>query len=214
MNDKLFSKVYMWMFIGLLTSALTAYFVSISPGLLNAVFGSNWYIGLIILELVIVIFLSMKIRDLSPTAAKLSFLVYSLINGMTLAFIFILYQLTSVALIFGLTALIFGIFSFVGFVTNIDLTKMGSIAIMGLIGIIIASIINMFLRSSGLDLLLSIVGILVFIALIAYDTQKIKRISSYIPNEDNAAVYGALTLYLDFINIFLRLLRLFGKARD
>ncbi len=214
MNDKLFSKVYMWMFIGLLVSALTAYFVSISPTLINTIFGSNWYIGLIILELVVVIFLSMKIRDLSPTAAKLSFIVYSLINGMTLAFIFILYQLTSVALIFGLTALIFGVFSIIGFVTNIDLTKIGSIAIMGLFGIIIASIINMFLRNTGLDLVLSIVGILVFIVLIAYDTQKIKRISSYIPNEDNAAVYGALTLYLDFINIFLRLLRLFGKARD
>lgn len=214
MNDKLFSKVYMWMFIGLLVSAVTAYFVSISPTLINTIFGSNWYIGLIILELVVVIFLSMKIRDLSPTAAKLSFIVYSLINGMTLAFIFILYQLTSVALIFGLTALIFGVFSIIGFVTNIDLTKIGSIAIMGLFGIIIASIINMFLRNTGLDLVLSIVGILVFIVLIAYDTQKIKRISSYIPNEDNAAVYGALTLYLDFINIFLRLLRLFGKARD
>lgn len=214
MNDKLFSKVYMWMFIGLLVSAVTAYFVSISPTLINTIFGSNWYIGLIILELVVVIFLSMKIRDLSPTAAKLSFIVYSLINGMTLAFIFILYQLTSVALIFGLTALIFGVFSIIGFVTKIDLTKIGSIAIMGLFGIIIASIINMFLRNTGLDLVLSIVGILVFIVLIAYDTQKIKRISSYIPNEDNAAVYGALTLYLDFINIFLRLLRLFGKARD
>lgn len=214
MKDKLFSKVYMWMFIGLLVSAVAAFVVSTNELLVNAIYGGSWYIGLIILELVIVIYLSRKIRDLSPSAAKLSFLVYSLINGMTLASIFIIYELGSIALIFGLTALIFGAFSLIGFVTKVDLSKIGSIAFMALFGIIIAYIVNMFLQSAGLGLSLSIVGILIFIVLIAYDTQKIKAIATYIPNEDNAAVYGALILYLDFINIFIRLLHLFGRARD
>lgn len=214
MKDNLFSKVYLWMFLGLMVTAISAFLVSTNEALLTAVYANNWYIGLMIIEIILVIYISRKIRDLSTNAARLSFLIFSFVNGMTLAFIFILYQLTSITMIFGLTALIFLIFSLIGFFTKLDLSKYGSIAIMGIIGIIIVSLINLFLKSSGLDLALTILGLLLFIGLIAYDTQKIKKISSYIPNEDNAAIYGALTLYLDFINIFIRLLSLFGKSRD
>lgn len=214
MSNKLYSKVFMWMFIGLMISAITAHIISSNEALLNAIYDGPWFMGLIILEIVLVIFLSLKITKISPRSAKISFLVYSLINGMTLSYIFVFYQLTSIALIFGLTSLIFGIFSLIGFTTKLDLSKLGTIAFMGLIGIIIASLINLFLKSPGLDYILSIIGILVFVTLIAYDIQKIRRISALIPNEDNAAIYGALELYLDFINIFIRLLHLFGKAKE
>jgi len=214
MESKLFPKVFGWMFIGLLVTALSGYFVSMNETMLYNIFSGGWYWILLIVEIIIVIFLAARIRKMSTVTAITCFLLYSLINGITLSTIFISYELTSIGLIFGITAGLFMLFAFVGYITKIDLSKIGSILLMALIGIIIATIVNIFLKNETLDIILCIIGIIVFLGLIIYDTKKIKDLALTIPNENNAAIIGAFELYLDFINIFIRLLRLFGNARD
>ena len=212
-DNKIFSKIFFWMFIGLAITFGVGYYVSINENMLYNVF-SSYYIFLIIAEIVVVIWLSAKIRKMKPTTAKILFCLYSFITGLTFSSIFVVYQMTSIMTVFGITALIFLIFALIGYYTKIDLTKFGTYLFMALIGVIICSLINMFVGSSTFDLGITIVCLIIFIAYIAYDIQIIKRNLYQITEEDNLAIYGALQLYLDFINIFLRLLQLFGKSRD
>lgn len=212
-DNKIFSKIFFWMFIGLAITFGVGYYVSINENMLYNVF-SSYYIFLIIAEIVVVIWLSAKIRKMKPTTAKILFCLYSFITGLTFSSIFVVYQMTSIMTVFGITALIFLIFALIGYYTKIDLTKLGVYLFMALLGVIICSLINIFVGSATFDLGLTIVCLIIFIAYIAYDIQIIKRNLYQITEEDNLAIYGALQLYLDFINIFLRLLQLFAKSRD
>ena len=200
------------MFIGLAITFGVGFYVSLNENMLYNVF-SKYYIFFIIAELVVVIWLSARIYKMQPTTAKILFCLYSFLTGLTFSSIFVLYNLTSIMMIFGITSILFLIFSLIGNHTKIDLTRLGTYLFMGLIGIILCSIINMFIGSSAFDLGITIVALVIFIAYIAYDIQMIKRRINFM-NDDNLAIFGALQLYIDFINIFLRLLQLFGKSRD
>lgn len=212
-SNKIFTKVFLWMFIGLAITFGIGYYISMNETMFYNVF-AKYYWFLIIAELVVVIVLSARIRRMKPMTAKILFCLYSFITGLTFSSIFVVYQLTSIVYVFGITALIFLIFAAIGYFTKIDLTKLGIYLFMALLGVIICSIINMFIGSETFDLTLTIICLIVFIAYIAYDIQIIKRNLYSIGEEDNLAIYGALQLYLDFINIFLRLLRIFGNSRD
>ena len=212
-SNKLFSKVFFWMFIGLAITFGIGYYVSVNANMLYNVF-NTYYWFLVIAELVVVIVLSARIRKMKPTTAKIMFCLYSFITGLTFSSIFVVYNITSIVYVFGITSLIFLIFALIGYYTKIDLTKIGVYLFMILFGIIICSIINIFVGSQTFDLALTIICLIVFIIYIAYDMQVIKRNLYLIPEEDNLAIYGALQLYLDFINIFLRLLQLFGRNND
>lgn len=211
MNNKIMSKVFGWMFIGLLVSFLTGYVISQNETMITNVFGGAWWI-LLIAEFGLVIFLSARIAKMSPTTAKVSFLLYSFVSGLTFSSIFIVYEMSSIIFVFLITGLIFGIFSFLGYTTNIDLTKIRTYLLMGLLAVIICSVINIFIGSSTFNTVLSILTIIIFIGYTAYDVQKVVRLyeDNVLP-EDNLAIYGALELYLDFINLFLSLLDLLGK---
>ena len=212
-DNKIFSKIFFWMFIGLAITFGIGYYVSINENMLYNVF-SKYYIFLIIAELVVVIWLSARIRKMKPTTAKLLFCAYSFLTGLTFSSIFVVYKLTSIVLVFGISALIFLVFALIGYYTKLDLTKIGTYLFMILLGVIICSIINMFVGSETFDLALTIICLIVFIVYVAYDIHIIKRNLYTFPEEDNLAIFGALQLYLDFINIFLRLLQLFGRNRD
>ena len=214
-NNSFLSKVYMWMFAGVLVSFLTAYVVSINPNMLETIFSGVGFIVCIVTELVVALVFSFTIKKMKPTVAKMLFLVYSFVTGLTFSSIFVVYELNSILIIFGLTSLLFLILSLMGKNTKRDLTSVGNILLIGLIMIIIGSLVNLFLNNSMLDLILTIVGLGIFIGLTAYDTQKILVLhSASVLPEENLAVYGAFELYLDFINIFLRLIELFGNKND
>lgn len=207
-----FSKIFMWMFIGLVLTGLTGYFVSINALFLNFVLKSFYF--LIFLEIIIVIKFSSLIKKINSTQAILMFLLYAFINGLTFSGIFAEYKLGSMLTVLLSTSIFFIILSLYGFFTKQDLTKFGTIMFIGLISAIIVSIINMFLLNSNLEIILSIVVIVIFLGLTAFDIQRLKAIYYSNSEENNIAVYGALELYLDFINIFIRLLSLFGRGKD
>ena len=212
-QKKLFAKIFLWMFIGLLITFGTAYYVSTQEFLILNVLRLNWI--WILLEIGIVIFLSMRITKMSSFTAKLSFALYSFMTGLTLSYIFLLFLLPSILIIFLATAIMFGIFGLFGYFTKINLSKLSTILMMGLLGIIIAGLINIFVGSETVDFIISIIGVVVFTIFVAYDIQTAKMLSTLetLP-EDNLAIYGALNLYLDFINIFIHLLSIFGTRRD
>ena len=212
-SNNIFSKVFFWMFIGLAITFGIGYYVSTNDLMLYNVF-SKYYLFLVITEVILVIWLSARIRKMSPMTAKILFCLYSLVTGLTFSSIFVVYKITSIIYVFGITSLIFFIFAFIGYFTKIDLTKISVYLFMALLGVIICSIINMFVGSETFDFWITIVCLIIFIIYIAYDIQIIKKNLYLISEEDNLAIYGALQLYLDFINIFLRLLRIFGNSRD
>lgn len=213
MQNKIFSKIYGWMFIGLLISFITGYYVSTNENMLYNIFSTNMYWILAIVEIVVVIWLSAGIRKMNIITARTLYVLYSILTGLTLSVIFIAFKMSSIIYVFGITSIMFALMAIFGRTTKIDLTKIGTILFMGLIGIIIASLINMFIGSETFDLVICIIGIIIFTAYIAYDVQKIKYIVDSL-DEDKATIIGAFELYLDFINLFIRLLRLFGKNRD
>ncbi len=214
-NNQTLSKTFGWMFIGLLVTFLTGYVVSLNENMLYNIMSTWGMILCIVVELGLVIFLSARITKMQPTTAKISFLLYSFVSGLTFSSIFMVYSLNSIMYVFLITAVVFAIFAAIGAFTKIDLTKIGSYLLMALLAIIICTIINIFLNSTSFDLFLSIIIIIVFIGFTAYDVQRLKRLSGTgIINEENLAIYGALELYLDFINLFLELLRLFGSSHD
>lgn len=215
----LMRKVYIWMTLALVITGITAYEVATTPSIIMAIASNSalmW--GLIIAEFVLVFAISGAINRLSLTTATLLFVLYSVINGATLSFIFLLYTATSITSVFFITAGTFAVMAFIGYTTNTDLTSMGKILFMALIGIIIATVVNMFVGSSTLQMIVSYIGVLVFVGLTAYDSQKIKQMLMMAPDtgetSQKLALLGALSLYLDFINLFLYLLRIFGARRD
>lgn len=215
----LMRKVFVWMTLALAITGLTAYGVATSPAILSLIFSSNVTVfGLIIAEFALVFAISGAINRLSLSTATLLFILYSVINGATLSSIFLTFSVATISKVFFITAGTFGAMALVGYTTKTDLTSMGKLLFMALLGIIIASVVNIFVASSGLDLILSYVGVLVFVGLTAYDTQKIKQMCQAAPDAGESAqklaLIGALSLYLDFINLFLYLLRIFGNNRD
>lgn len=213
MENKLYSKMFMWMFIGLLVTFATGFYVSTNENMLYNIFSTGLYWVIFIAEFITVIVLSARINKMSQMAAQICFILYSFLTGLTFASIFVLFEISSIIFVFLATAIIFGIFAFIGYTTNIDLTKLGTILFMGLLGIIVVSIINIFVGNSMLDLILCWIGIIIFVGYIAYDIQKVKQMQ-YMMDEDKLAIFGALQLYLDFINLFIRLIQIFGKRND
>lgn len=213
MENKILSKVFLWMFAGLLVTFITGYTVSINENMLYNIFSGGTYILIVVAELLLVIILSARIAKLKSTTAKILFLLYSFTTGLTFGSIFVVYELTSIMLIFLITSLLFGIFALIGYKTDIDLSKFSTYLLMMLVGIIICIIINMFLNNSTFDMFISCISVIVFLGFTAYDIQKVKDLEGQLP-EDNLAIIGALELYLDFINIFLDLLKLFGRSDD
>ncbi|HQW12036.1 MAG TPA: Bax inhibitor-1/YccA family protein [Saprospiraceae bacterium] len=208
------SKVYGWMFFGLALTAVVGYYVASTPALISALMANRFlFFGLLIGELFLVGFLSVRIKKMSFSTALLTFLGYAALNGVTLSILLLVYTPASLATVFGITAVTFGIMSAVGYFTHQDLSKFGSILFMGLIGVIVASVVNIFLQNSVMYWIISYLGVAIFVGLIAYDTQKIKAYALLESESDRkkGAIMGALALYLDFINLFIFLLRLFGN---
>ena len=212
----LMRKVYLWMTMALAITGFTAYGVATSPGILQTIYSNPavmW--GLVIAELILVITVSGAINRLSLSVATLLFIVYSVLNGALLSSVFLVYTASSVATVFFITAGTFAAMALIGYTTKTDLSSMGKILLMALIGMIIATIVNLFVKSTGLELIISYIGVLVFVGLTAYDSQKIKQMLLQAPDASEGAqkvaLLGALSLYLDFINLFLYLLRIFGR---
>ncbi len=216
LNSYIF-KIYGTMFMGLLVTALAAWFTANSHTMINLLYGSSAVYLFIIAELVIVFSLSARINKISYGTAQIMFYAYSIINGITLSSVFVAYNLGVIYTAFFTTAISFGVMSVYGITTKKDLTRIGNVLMMLLIGVIVASLINLFLRNSMFDLVLSFIAVAIFVGLVAYDTQKLKSFY-YATNGDyqmqrKVGIIGALSLYLDFINIFLYLLRIFGNGR-
>lgn len=212
----LMKKVYVWMTLALVITGMTSWLVASSPAILATLLTNRiLFFGMIIAEFGLVIWLTAGIRKMSLTTATLLFILYSVVNGVTMASIFIIYTMESIATTFFITAGTFGAMSLVGYKTSKDLSGMGRYLFMALIGLIIATIVNIFVGSSMMAMIISYVGVLVFVGLTAYDTQKIKEMfmfaDEYNPDVQKYAVLGSLALYLDFINLFLYLLRIFGR---
>ncbi len=212
----LMRKVYSWMTLALIITALTAYGVANTPGVMQAIYQNQivfW--GLIIAEFALVVGVSAAINRLSLPVATLMFIAYSVVNGALMSYIFLVYTASSVSTVFFITAGTFAVMALFGYTTKTDLSSMGKILIMALVGMIIATVVNMFVKSEGFTLILSYIGVLVFVGLTAYDSQKIKQMLLEAPDASDSAqkvaLLGALTLYLDFINLFIYLLRIFGK---
>jgi FtsH-binding integral membrane protein len=211
-------KVYGWMSLALMITGLVAIWTASNVDIESVITESRWvFFGLIILEFVLVAYLVGWIAKMSSQTAALTFVLYSMINGFTLSIIFLIYTTDSIASTFFITAGTFAIMSAYGYFTKSDLTGLGNILLMGLTGLILASVVNLFYQDETLHWITTYAGILIFTGLIAYDTQKIKNLN-IIGNEGTdedkkEAIIGALTLYLDFINLFLKLLRIFGRRK-
>lgn len=215
-TNTLVRSVYMWMCTALLLTGATASLVAGSETLINFILGSKIvFYGLLIAELALVWVVSSKVTQLSlPTLSGL-FMLYSVLTGMTFSIYFLVFTTESIASTFFITAGTFAVMSIYGYVTKSDLTKIGNLCFMALIGLIIASVVNIFLKSEMMYWIVTYVGVLIFIGLIAYDTQKIKALATADNNEftQKLAICGALALYLDFINLFIMLLRIFGQRK-
>lgn len=215
----LMRKVYVWMALALALTGLTAYGIADNTNLAFTLIGNRaLFWGIAIAEFALVMFLTARIRKMSLTTATLSFLLYSVLNGVTMSVIFLAFTASSIATTFYITAGTFGIMAFYGYVTKADLSKLGSILRMALLGLIVALVVNIFMRNSIFDLVISAVGVLIFTGLTAYDSQKIKTALAMQEHPDETAqkvaLLGALTLYLDFINLFIYLLRFFGRSNN
>ena len=215
----LFRNVYVWMTMALAFTGLVAMYMAKSLTLLQMILGSSFGMwGLLIAEIGLVWYLSARIRQISFTTATVLFIIYSILNGATLSVIFLAYTASSIANTFFITAGTFAATGIYGYVTKKDLSSLGSLCIMGVIGLIIATVVNIFLASDALTMVISYIGVALFVGLTAYDTQKIKRLllsNDMEVNEETQkiALLGALTLYLDFINLFLYLLRILGDRK-
>lgn len=213
----LMRKVYVWMTLALVISGITAYGVMDTGLIFTIVQNKLLFWGLILAEFALVFGISGAINRLSLTTATLLFVLYSVVNGATLSMIFAVYTMASIGKVFLITAGMFGVMAFVGYTTKKDLSSLGRILFMALIGLIIATVVNIFFRSGMLYLILSYVGVAIFVGLTAYDSQRIKQMlaTCEYPDENaqKLALLGSLMLYLDFINLFLYLLRIFGDRR-
>lgn len=213
------AQVYGWMTCGLLLTGFVAWYAANTPELMMYIFSGKFiFFGLIIAQLALVFVLSGLVHKLSPGVATALFMLYSALTGLTFSSIFLVYTYSSIASTFMVTGGMFGAMSLYGYTTQRDLSKMGSLLFMGLIGLILASLVNLWLKSTPLMWAITYIGVLIFVGLMAYDTQKLKNLGEQIDTRDKAqmrrySILGALTLYLDFINLFLMLLRIFGNRR-
>ena len=212
--NQLISKTFLWMFVGLLVTFLTGYVVSINENMLVSIFGGPIFWLIIILEFALVIFFSARVHKMKPTTAKICFLLYSFVSGLTFSSVFVGFEIGSVMYVFLIAAVVFAIFGAIGFLTNIDLNRISTFLLMGLLALIICSIVNIFLGNSTFDLIISIIALLIFFGFTAYDIQKVRILSNSGIDNDVVAINGAFELYLDFINIFLHLLSIIGNSRD
>ena len=215
----LMRNVYIWMTLALVITGLTAMVTAKSEALMTFIFTNNWaVIALMILQLGLVFYFSARINRMSFSTATAVFILYSAITGLTFSSIFVVFSMNSIATTFFITAGMFAAMALVGSFTKKDLSGIGKFALMALIGLIIAGIVNMFLRNAMMDFIVSGIGVLVFAGLTAYDSQKIRQMlqmqSEINESTQKLALFGSLSLYLDFINIFLYLLRFFGSSRD
>lgn len=215
MQNTMIRNVYLWMTGALIVTALTSYYVATSEQLLYLIYGNRLvFWGLIIAELGLVIGLSAAINKISALTATIMFLLYSVVNGATLSSIFAIYSMSAIGTTFLVTSGTFGAMALYGSVTKTDLTKIGNILLMGVIGLVIAGVVNIFLQNSVMDMIVSGLGVLIFVGLTAYDSQKIKQMlwgATENETTQKIAIIGALSLYLDFVNLFLYLIRLFGR---
>lgn len=209
--NNLLTKVFRWFGLGLLVTFITAYFTSTNVTMLSLIFGTPAYIIIMISEIVVAIFLTTRIRKMESTLTKILYIGYSILTGLTFSSIFIVYKMESIIFVFLATSLIFLVFSIIGKNTKINLSKMGTYLLIALLSIVILGIINAFIMNNTLDMLLCSIGIIVFTLYVSYD---VNRIVNYYDDTENMAIVGAFQLYLDFINIFIKLLRLLGKNRD
>ena len=215
----LMRNVYIWMTLALVITGLTAMVTAKSEALMTFIFTNNWaLIALMILQLGLVFYFSARLNRMSFSTATAVFILYSAITGLTFSSIFVVFSMSSIATTFFITAGMFAAMALVGSFTKKDLSGIGTFALMALIGLIIAGIVNMFLRNAMMDFIVSGIGVLVFAGLTAYDSQKIRQMlqmqSEINESTQKLALFGSLSLYLDFINIFLYLLRFFGSSRD
>lgn len=213
----LMRKVYLWMALALAVTGMTSFYIASNPGLLQTIFTSRGiFLMLIIAELALVFILSARIMKMSFATAGIMFAAYSVLNGITMSFIFIAFTMSSIAGAFFVTAGMFAVMSFIGFTLKKDLSSFGSFFFMALIGLVIATVVNAFWANSVLYWVITYIGVLLFVGLTAYDTQKIKHMLMMYGDEVNdntqkLALLGSLSLYLDFINLFLYILHFFGR---
>lgn len=212
MNNQFLSKVFGWFGIGLLVTFFVAYLTSMSIDALSFIFSGSTYFIIVILEFVVAIWLSARIHTMSSGLAKGLYLAYSALTGLTFSSLFIVYELTSIIWIFLASAFVFGIFALLGKSNRFDLSKYGVYLMIGLLVSLILEVINIFLMNNTLDIVICVAVLAIFVTYVAYDVQKI--VTRYDSSNEAMAIYGAFDLYLDFINIFLRLIQLFGKERD
>lgn len=215
----LMRKVYLWMTLALMITGITAAGVANSPNILALIYSSQvvmW--GIIIAEFGLVIYISARLEKLSLSTATTLFALYSILNGVMLSSIFLLYSTAIISKVFFITAGTFGVTALYGYTTKKDLSSLGNILFMALIGLVIATVVNVFMKSAMFDLILSYIGVIIFVGLTAWDSQKIKHMMMVQQDADESAqklaLIGALSLYLDFINLFLYLLRIFGRSND
>lgn len=215
----LMRKVYLWMTLALMITGITAAGVANSPNILALIYSSQvvmW--GIIIAEFGLVIYISARLEKLSLSTATTLFALYSILNGVMLSSIFLLYSTAIISKVFFITAGTFGVTALYGYATKKDLSSLGNILFMALIGLVIATVVNVFMKSAMFDLILSYIGVIIFVGLTAWDSQKIKHMMMVQQDANESAqklaLIGALSLYLDFINLFLYLLRIFGRSND
>ena len=211
--NKVFSKMFAWLFAGIFLSFAVAMFVVKNDDLLYKIYSTGIYYIIIIAELITVIVFTRRIHKMSFTGAIFSYLLYSVLTGLTLSAIFVIYDITSIIYAFGVTSGLVLIFALIGYFTKLDLTKISTYLFMAILGLIICEIINIFVGSQTFNFVLLILGVIIFIVYIAFDIQRIKE-NIYGLDEDKLPIMGAMELYMDFINLFIRLLELFGKRRD
>ena len=209
--ERVLSKVFMWLFIGLAITFGVAYTVSTNEVLLLELFAGGKYLILCLAEIGVAIFLGVRIRKMSKMTATICYLLYSILTGLTLSSIFIVYSLTSIVYVFAIAAILFLLFGLFGYFTKLDLSKWGTYLLMGLLSLLLSYIVSLFVGNETFNLAQAAIGIVIFLGFTSYDIHVIKRNLYGIDDEDKQAVYGAFQLYLDFINIFIDLLRLFGK---
>ena len=219
-TNTLMNSVYQWMMVGLLLSGFSAFMVTHSSFLLHLLFGNPYAIWMLFfIELGLVVAISAGINKMDVSTARVLFVLFSIVDGMTLASIFLIYTEASIVTTFFIAAMTFGVMSLYGYFTESDLSSWGGMLFAGLIGIIIALVVNFFLQSPAFEWWISVIGVIIFVGLTAYDTQKIKQMGEAMANDDaqslsRVAIVGALALYLDFINLFIMMLEFFGNRRN
>lgn len=212
--NNFYSKVFMWLFIGLLITFATGYYTLTNEELLNRIFSGGAYWIIFIVQIVLCLVLSIRIEKMQPTTAKILYVGYTALTGLTFASIFYMFEMTSVMYILLATAVIFGIFALIGSKTKVDLNKLGTYLLIGLLVIIVLEVVNIFMLNSTLNMVTAIIGVIIFIGYIAYDMQRIGRMNTSGYGNENYAILGAFNLYLDFINLFIELLKIFGRERN